>query len=87
MKLQAIECPLCKDLVFSRCTHDFRSCSCKAVAIDGGMDYWRISWNPILIKEPPDSCILEVSQTKEELRSDWNFGEDKYGLIKEGEGE
>lgn len=36
-----IECPKCKEQVWSRHRHDFRYCGCKAVFVDGGRDYLR----------------------------------------------
>lgn len=32
-------------MIYSRNRHDFRWCSCKTVAIDGGSDYTRITGN------------------------------------------
>lgn len=34
-----IKCKECGDVIFSRHRHDFKGCSCKSVAVDGGMDY------------------------------------------------
>lgn len=48
-----IKCKLCKEIIWSEYTHDFRSCKCGAIAIDGGNDYTRII-NPekaIILKE------------------------------------
>lgn len=81
-KVKAIECPDCGDLVFSRARHDFRSCSCGAVSIDGGFDYLkvagkiRIEDNKIITKQ------IEVSASKNDLYWDWAKGRDKFGLIK-----
>lgn len=38
-----IECPKCKDRIFSWHRHDFKYCSCKEVFVDGGFDYLRYS--------------------------------------------
>lgn len=35
------QCALCKDVIESHSRHDFVSCSCGSVAVDGGMDYLR----------------------------------------------
>lgn len=37
----AIRCNLCGDIIISESTHDFKCCSCKSVAVDGGTDYLR----------------------------------------------
>ena len=34
-------CKLCGDIIESQSTHDFRQCSCGAVAVDGGLSYLR----------------------------------------------
>lgn len=36
-----IRCKKCKDTVESTHVHDFRWCSCRTVAVDGGKDYLR----------------------------------------------
>jgi hypothetical protein len=38
-----IVCPKCKDRIFSRSRHDFVSCKCGEVSIDGGLDYCKIT--------------------------------------------
>lgn len=78
-KITAIKCPKCRDIIFSRARHDFRWYSCGEIAVDGGFDYLKISFK----KEMPSQITLEVEATKKELFEDWNFGKDKFGLIKE----
>ena len=39
MIVNAIQCPRCGDTIYSRTRHDYRSCSCGSVSIDGGFDY------------------------------------------------
>ncbi len=34
-----IKCKKCGDIIESKYTHDFKRCSCKSVAADGGKDY------------------------------------------------
>lgn len=36
-----IKCNNCKDEIFSRSVHDFNSCTCGRVSVDGGMEYLR----------------------------------------------
>ncbi|MBQ6477535.1 MAG: hypothetical protein IJI43_03785 [Bacilli bacterium] len=36
-----IQCKKCGDIIESFYTHDFKSCKCGAVAVDGGKDYLR----------------------------------------------
>ena len=35
----AIRCNKCKNIVVSNHTHDFRTCECGTVSVDGGLDY------------------------------------------------
>lgn len=35
------QCRLCKDIIESKHRHDFVSCKCGAIFIDGGQDYQR----------------------------------------------
>lgn len=41
IKRNAIRCRKCGEVIESKCTHDFKWCSCGAVAVDGGRDYLR----------------------------------------------
>lgn len=78
-KVIAIKCPVCNYTVFSRARHDFRSCACGKVSIDGGFDYTKVSYSSD-IKDLKTKQI-EVPQTPKELYDDWNFNKDLYGLI------
>lgn len=78
-KVTAFKCPKCGETVFSRVRHDFRSCSCGTITIDGGFDYTRVLYSPDI--EPPKPFPLEVEQTHDELYADWNLRKDKFGVI------
>lgn len=39
--LNAIQCKSCDDIVVSHSRHDFRSCKCGKVSVDGGLEYIR----------------------------------------------
>jgi len=77
--VKAIRCPKCKDVIFSRACHDFHSCSCGTISIDGGFDYIRILCPPDM--DTPKIFSLEIEQTRHELYEDWNCNENKYGII------
>ena len=80
MKVFAIKCKKCGDTVYSRATHDFRWCSCKSAAIDGGQeDYVKITGEP----ENIESMQINIDETREMLYNDWNKRIDKLGIIKE----
>ena len=79
MKVNAIKCGSCKDVVFSRARHDYRSCSCGEVSVDGGFEYFKVSFK----KEEPEVVKLSIKATKKNLLDDWNLGKDKYGKIRD----
>ena len=63
MKVQALRCPSCLDVVWSRHRHDWRTCSCydidldRGCFIDGGRDYLRYGW----MGHKPEIFELEVA--------------------------
>lgn len=78
--VNAIECPECEDIIYSRARHDFRSCSCGKCHIDGGFDYMKVAAEPELFNKIKEHKI-EVDATRSELYDDWNKRIDKYGRI------
>jgi hypothetical protein len=56
----AAQCVKCKDVIESKHRHDFVSCSCRAIFVDGGMDYIRIGGNP------EDIILMTEYQDKQE---------------------
>lgn len=88
MKIKAIRCPKCGDVIYSRARHDFHWCTCKLIGVDGGFDYTkycirleegRIDW------VAPTSVLqieLEVDVTEKKLYKDWNLGINKYGIVR-----
>lgn len=79
MLISCIECPTCRDKVFSRARHDCRSCSCGEVYIDGGLEgyYQRVGFKEI----PPNRVDVEVDTYKADLYFDWCDDENKFGVI------
>jgi hypothetical protein len=43
IKTNKAQCRKCDDVIVSEHRHDFRSCSCGAISVDGGNDYLRRS--------------------------------------------
>lgn len=80
LTVQAIKCPLCGCTIYSRARHDFRSCKCGAVSVDGGFDYMKCAWDQNRVP-PPVAFEMKVDATKKELYDDWNRHIDTYGLI------
>lgn len=79
LKINALICSICEDVVYSRARHDMRLCSCGALAVDGGFDYMKVSGYPDKMTEM--ELTLE-GVTKKDLYDDWNKSIDRYGLIK-----
>lgn len=75
--VNAVKCPKCADIIYSRARHDCRHCSCGNVFIDGGFDYVRVGGD-ISVKV----FKLDIVPTKQELYTDWNTNKHQYGLIK-----
>ena len=36
-----IQCKKCKNIIESKHVHDFKWCTCKSIAVDGGLEYLR----------------------------------------------
>jgi len=80
--VNALQCQNCKDIIFSRARHDFRSCTCGETYVDGGFSYTRIGYKDKI----PKTLKLKISTTRKQLYDDWNYvnKKDKYGLLKKG---
>ena len=82
MKVYAVKCPECGDIIYSRATHDFHYCSCGNVFIDGGFEYTRIGAKDL---DALQRLEIDVDATEKELYKDWNENIDKFGIIKKDE--
>ena len=52
-----IKCNFCNDVIESKHRHDFVSCKCGRVSVDGGKDYFKRSF-----KEPTDYEEMSISE-------------------------
>ena len=81
--VNGLKCNTCGDFIYSRARHDFHWCSCgnsdTGIFVDGGFDYMRAGCGKSASYE---SASVTVRADKAILYSDWNYGKDKYGLIK-----
>ena len=50
-KRNRARCKKCKDIIESKHRHDFVTCTCGAVSVDGGKDYFKRVGNPEDIEE------------------------------------
>lgn len=79
-------CPRCGDIIFSRANHDFHYCTCGGIMVDGGLDYLRYgSMSEDVDFKAIKTMKLYILADKKELYDDWNFGRNKYGVIKNDE--
>lgn len=78
MKMTALKCLKCGDIVYSRANHDCHFCSCRAVMVDAGPGYGRAGGE----MKNMESVQIEVKATVEDLYNDWAYGKDKFGIIK-----
>jgi len=96
MKIKVVRCNNCKDYIFSRAPHDFRSCSCGSISVDGGrydikddmFSYERLIGNSDNFEGGwRNNWIIELDVTPKELYDDWNYFEesDIYGKYIGGE--
>jgi hypothetical protein len=79
LEVGAIQCPSCKDIVFSRASHDMRSCRCAAVSIDGGRDYMKVSFAKVA---PATIKLTLIGLTSGNLYDDWNRRFDLLGRVR-----
>ena len=85
----ALQCPCCKDFIYSRANHDYHSCTCERTSVDCGFDYLKINF-----KNDKDFSIADVKSFKVSLDGidrfdlyyDWCNLKDNYGIISNIEG-
>ena len=65
LKRNAIKCKSCGEVIESKALHDFRTCSCGACSVDGGMMYPRRVWDPKYGMEP-DNVYEELCEYEED---------------------
>lgn len=81
MKVFAIRCPECGDIIYSRAQHDFHYCSCNYVFIDGGFEYSRFGAKSL---DNIAQLEIDVKTTKENLYKDWSESINKFGIVRKG---
>ena len=90
MKILTYKCPKCKDRIYSRAHYDFISCSCESISLDGGhydADIHqfvpeRLIGNLEFSEWEKISKEIDIDVSENILYSDWNYGKDKYGIIR-----
>ena len=80
MIITAHKCKFCEDILFSRAQHDYRTCSCGKLAVNGGL----ASLRTISRNHYPEKVELDLEVTEEELFADWNSRKDEFGWVRSG---
>lgn len=50
IKRNAARCRKCDTIIESKTVHDFVSCECGAIFVDGGLDYLRAGGDPMMFE-------------------------------------
>ena len=82
MTVRGFKCLMCGDTVISRAQHDFVTCYCGNVSVDGGQktDFFGVS---IIDTNKSEFKHLELDITSDDLYNDYNTEKDKYNLIRD----
>lgn len=81
MKVQAVKCEKCGDIVFSRAVNDLRGCTCGSVLVSGGLHN---RGKPVIAPGTKYRRLtLVVEATVRQLYDDWTSWTDKFGRIKD----
>ena len=78
IKVFAIRCAKCGEIIYSRAIHDFHRCSCKIISIDSRFDCVKVDDNR---KDFLDIFIIKIDSTRIDLYNDWYYKTNKYGKI------
>ena len=62
IKRSMARCKFCGDIIESKYTHNYVTCSCGAIAVDGGHEYLRRNYKA---GYKPDECFEDLSETED----------------------
>jgi len=79
MRIKAIQCEFCKNIVYSRTQEDSRQCDCGGVGAAGGQEYTKFHTAPNIKGKKVN---LNIDITFLELYNDWRDMVDSYGIIR-----
>lgn len=80
-----IQCKKCGDIIESEYTHDFKFCSCGAVAVDGGHEYMKRSAMSLLdyqdlsevVRDPAERGTIYVNPIEKQTGQNTETTESK----------
>ena len=83
----AIRCNKCGDEIESTYRHDFRSCKCGAVFVDGGLDYQRVGgdrndWTDLSVRDTKKPHLGKITDwQKSEVSAQYGLGYQIVGIF------
>lgn len=84
MRIKAIKCSTCNNIVYSRAEGDYRECTCGNVGAFGGQAYAKYNASA---ETPHEKIIINLDIHLDDLYNDWKEMVDLYGLIRLPQGE
>jgi len=67
----SVKCKSCQEVIYSASVHDYKSCKCRNIAVDGGTSYLRRVGNPLGYKdlsiEIEEESLNRVIDTAQEM--------------------
>jgi hypothetical protein len=81
MDIRAIKCFMCGYTIYSRAPHDFITCPCGNIFMDGGQEGFYRSGS--VFNDTSVDITLNLSVSPDELYNDWNKGINDLGKIKD----
>jgi len=97
--INAIKCLMCGDTLYSRSGHDFRTCYCGNLSVDGGPFYHddtgmtggeKYGRRCVYIMDKIevndayiDLTAIDFDNIGKILLDDWNYNRNEYGLIRD----
>ncbi len=78
IKINSLKCLDCGSIIFSRATHDFRSCACGNSFIDGGYNgaYNRLGGGNT------EQITISIYTSDKEIQQDYFNIKNRFGLLK-----
>ena len=79
MRIKAIKCEECLDIVYSRAEDDLRECTCGATSASGGQSHSKFY---TIHGAKYKKVTIDLDLTPSMLYNDWKEMLDAYGLIR-----
>jgi len=86
INIRVVKCKQCSSVITSRANHDFNTCKCGQLSVDGG--YFNKDTNTQCItriigsfQQEHLSIIPDIPVTPEQLYNDWNKGINEFKYL------